>query len=305
MRSVVCILLGALVGIPCAAQTTAYQSADGLSSVSIQNANANLIYNVSDSKFDAGFLHEPPNHAVDCSVHPRQHNLLYGADVTGKPSNDVITQFFQSGNSPASVGGGATLGTNQLLAKSVQCQKGADRARFDAFLTKVSFSGSTFKTIPDLMTTTATTRHFYGFSVLPTYNIFLNAPHANLLLGIAAGINKTNNVANLTSLSLTTTVFSGSSSTAITKQQTVYEGSYATAIGFPLYSDFVVIPNKVPWLSFDAFMRSNLASTNRFAEGGLGLFLAQPGKADKVLGGLSLGWKDGARTLAVVGGWTF
>jgi len=308
MRLTRFILLTALTAAPCYAQTTAYQSADGLSSVYIQNAKSNLTYNVSDTKFDIGFLHEPPDVAVNCAAHQRTHPLIGGIDVTGKPSSDVITQFFQSGNAPPAIGASGSLGTNQLLRKPLQCQGPADHARFDAFLTTVSFTGSTFKTIPNATTTTATTQHFYAFSVLPTYDIYLNAPGANLLLGLAAGVNRTNNVGNLKNADLTTTTSTttkGTTSVAVTQQQTVYQGTYTTAIGAPLYSDFVVIPNAVPWLSFDAFMRSNLAPANRFAEGGLGLFLAQPGKPEQVLGGLSLGWKDGSRTIAVVGGWTF
>jgi hypothetical protein len=308
MRVSYFVLLAALMASPCASQTTAYQSADGLSSVYIQNAKSNLTYNVSDTKFDIGFLHEPPDAPVNCDLHQRTHPLIVGLDITGKPSSDVITQFFQSGNAPPAIGVSGSLGTNQLLRKPLQCQEDRDHARFDAFLTTISVTGSTFKTIPNATATTATTQHFYGFSVLPTYDIYLNAYGANILLGFAAGINRTNNVSNLTSVNLTTTnstTTTGTTSVSVTQQQTVYQGTYTTAIGAPLYSDFVVIPNFAPWLSFDAFMRSNLVPANRFAEGGLGLFLAQPGKAEQVLGGLSLGWKDGARTIAVVGGWTF
>jgi hypothetical protein len=59
------IALGA--SLTSAAQTTAYQDADSHSSLYLMNAKANLVYNVSDSKFTIGYLHEP-NTRIDHSV---------------------------------------------------------------------------------------------------------------------------------------------------------------------------------------------------------------------------------------------
>jgi hypothetical protein len=84
-----------------------------------------------------------------------------------------------------------------------------------------------------------------------------------------------------------------------------YLGNYAEAWNVPIYDDLVFIPTKTEWLSFDAFERSNVLATDGYAEGGFGIFIAQPSKPTKVLGGISVGWKNGARAIGIVGGWSF
>ena len=139
---------------------------------------------------------------------------------------------------------------------------------------------------------------------MPTWNLALQGPGFNYLLGFSSGVSETNNVSNLKKVSIETTE-SSNGTTSIVQSQDAYLGDYSTSVNVPIYSDFVFIPKHLEWLSFDAFERSNVLKTTRFAEGGIGLFLAQPQQATKVLGGLSIGWKDGARTIAIVGGWTF
>jgi hypothetical protein len=67
----------------------------------------------------------------------------------------------------------------------------------------------------------------------------------------------------------------------------------------------VFIPKHLNWLSFDAFERANVVSSVRYAEGGVGIFLSKPDKPTDVLGGLSVGWKDGKSVVSIVEGWTF
>jgi len=51
------LLLGCSSVLYC--QTSAYQDADGTSSIFLANAKASITYNVSDSKFNIGYLYEP------------------------------------------------------------------------------------------------------------------------------------------------------------------------------------------------------------------------------------------------------
>jgi hypothetical protein len=276
------------------AQTSAYQAADGTSSIYLANAKANLVYNVSDSKFDVGYLHEEAGPSWE-----------YGFSFSGKPASDLSTQIFQTGNSPAAIGGGGSFGHHHIFSPSLANLDPRSPWRDDWAIVNVTYTGSTFYTVPNSTTTATIRQQFNGISVLPTYNAFLNAPGMNLLLGLAAGVNRTNNLSSLKAVTVDTPVYQASSGTTVVQQQSAYLGPYSTSIGIPLYSDFVIIPKKLPWIDFDAFTRSNLASANRYGEGGVGLFLAQPGKPTQVLGGISLGWKDGVRAIALVGGWAF
>jgi hypothetical protein len=284
----------AVLPAPLHAQTTAYQTADGTSSIFLANAKANLVFNVSNAQFNAGYLHEQAGPSWE-----------YGFSFSGKPSSDLTAQIFQTGSSPAAIGGGFSFGRHQVFSPPLSRLNPSSPWRDDWAIVNVTYTGSTFYTIPSTSTATPVKQQFNGITVLPTYNAFLNAPHMNLLLGLAAGVATTNNLASLKSVTVSTPVAASGSGATVTQTQSAYLGPYATSIGVPLFSDFVFIPKALPWVGFDAFTRSNLAPANRFGEGGLGLFLAQPGKPTQVLGGISLGWKNGARTIALVGGWAF
>jgi hypothetical protein len=276
------------------AQTAAYQAAGGTSSIYLANAKANLVYNISSTTFDVGYLHEEAGPSWE-----------YGFSFTGKPASDLTTQLFQAGSAPPAIGGGVSFGHHHIFSPSLANLNPSSPWRDDWAIVNVTYTGSSFYTVPNATTTAVVKQQFNGFTVLPTYNAFLNAPGMNVLLGVAAGVNRTSNISSLTSVTVNTPVVQSGSGAAVVQQQSAYLGAFSTSIGVPLYSDLVLIPKKLPWMAFDAFTRSNLARTNRYGEGGIGLFLAQPGKPTNVLGGISLGWKNGARTIALVGGWCF
>jgi hypothetical protein len=292
VRNLIAIAL--FVGVPLAihSQTSAYQSADGTSAIFLNNAKANLVLNVSDSKFNVGYLIEQAARSPEFGIH-----------FSGKPNSDVTAQIFQSANSPAEIDGGGSLGWHGIFFPGAGQAKPTDHLRDDWGLVDITYTRSTFDTVATA-STTAVAQHFNGFTILPTYDALFNFPGINFLMGLAAGVNRTNNVSSLKSVEVTTTETQGST-ISVVQQQSAYLGNYTTAIGAPVYSDFVVIPKKTDWLSFDAFERSNVATANRYAEGGLGLFLSKPSAPTQVLGGISLGWKDGKRTVALVGGWSF
>jgi hypothetical protein len=294
MKFVSIIAIAISLTSPIWSQTSAYQSADGNSSILLANAKANLVFNVSDTKFDVGYLREEAGPSWE-----------YGFSFSGKPSSDLMTQIFQTGNSPPAIGGGGSVGRHHVFSPSLAHLKPNSPWRDDWFLVNMTYTGSTFDTVPNASTTTYTKQQFNGFTILPTYDAVLNAPGMNLILGIAAGVNRTNNLSSLKSVIVNTPVYVASSGGSVVQQQSAYLGAYSTAMGAPLYSDFVIIPKALPWIDFDVFTRSNLASANRYGEGGIGLFVAQPKTPTAVLGGISLGWKNGARTIALVGGWSF
>jgi hypothetical protein len=321
MRSLICLAL--LVGVTGAlsAQQSAYQDADGNSSIYLMSGNGNLTYNVSDTKFTAAFVRLPEGNK-DYGDGWWRTKFVGGVNFAGKPSSDLTSQIFQSGNSPESISGGGVIGIHKLgmklpnfagvppIGSTVPPGTAPPETATKKFemkdnnlLLNVNFTKSTFNTIA-ANATAPTAQHFNGFTVMPTLNMAFEIPGFNFLIGAAGGASQVNNVDKLTQVSIQTTQ-SQSGSVTVVQSKTAYLGDYATAWNVPIYSDFVFIPKGFEWLSFDAFERANLMKTDQYTEGGFGIFIAQPSNATKVLGGVSLGWKNGARTVAIVGGWTF
>jgi hypothetical protein len=342
-------------------QTSAYQDADGLSSIYLANAKASLTYNVSSSTFNIGYLYEgnaqkkqdytkqkdaaqikldamnaalqkaqkdPTSNpevlkAAQDNVNGAQTELdkinndiknaakagacprcEFGITVSGKPSTNLTTQFFQNSNSPASVTGGGAFGIHRVFSKDIWDPKAADDPISDDwFLLNVSYTGSTFDTVAT-GATTPTTQHFNGFTILPTYNMLTGTSWFSLLAGVAGGVTCTNNSGSLTKVEISTSQAS-SGTVSVVSQKDAYQGTYQESIGVPIYSDFVFFPVRAPWLTFDAFERANVISTNGYSEGGVGVFFAKPDNPTAVLGGLSVDWKNGKREIAVVAGWSF
>jgi hypothetical protein len=282
------------------AQTSAYQTADGTTSIFLHNANANLVFNVTDAKFDIGYLHEPANDKAGSHV-------SYGLNLTGKPATSLSSQIFQTGAHPAALGGAISLGSHGIFSKPVLDQVDTDKLRDDWALVQFSYSRSTFDTVADA-TSAPQKQRFDSYKFLMAYNSLVNAPGTMFLVGMAAGIQRKNNVDNLKPATINTPLAqsgSGPAAVEVVKQSSGYFGSYKEAIGAPIYTDVAFIPKRLSWVTIDLFTRSDAAHSDRFFEPGAGLFIAPPDNPTKVLGGLSLGWKNGVPTWAFVAGWAF
>jgi hypothetical protein len=288
----------AVLGLPCllCAQTSAYQSADGDTSVFLANAKASLIFNVSNTQFDLGYLHEGSG-----------KSWLYGFDATGKPSSDFST-IFQKGKLPPSAGGSAALGYHHPISKDLDRQDKNTRLRDDWALLQLTYTRSSFETAVNSLTEPEKWT-FDGYRVLAAYDALVNAPGASLLLGAAAGVQRQNNLDALKPATISTPLAvsaPGIPPFEVTQQASSgYFGAYRQFMGAPVYTDAVWIPKGLPWLDIDAFTRSDVAHTNRYFEGGVGIFLAKPENPTQVLGGISLGWKNGTPTIGLVAGWSF
>jgi hypothetical protein len=312
-------------------QTSAYQDTDGNTSIYLQDAKTSLVYNVSDAKFTIGYLTEPvltrqqnaakklekdlkdattpaTKTAADREENNKLVNELHdskwansqvGLHFSGKPSTDLRGQILQSSSSPASVSGGAYYGVHGLGDRFLPNLKSDDwlTVNFD-------YTRSTFNTVPTA-SASPISQHFNGFTVMPSWNILWNfIPGVTLLSGVSAGVNRTNNTGNLSKVEIDTTLVT-SGSVSVVKQKDAYLGAYTASVGVPIYSDFAFIPRGANWLSIDAFERANVVSSARYTEGGVGIFIARPSKPTDVLGGISIGWKNGQSTIAVVAGWSF
>jgi hypothetical protein len=289
------------------AQTSAYQTADGNTSVFLNNAKASIVFNVSDVKFDAGYLHEGAGTALKDGFNPK--SLEYGFDVFGKPASSLENQVFQKGNAPPSFGVLASLGYHSPFA-DLSTQTPKTHLRDDWALVALSYTRSTFTTVAS-STAEPVKQFFDGFRILPAYNALLNLSSetgTGVILGGAAGVQRTNNVDDLKPVTIDTPVLqsaAGQAPFSVVNQTSGYLGAYEKYYAAPIYTDAVVILNRASWVDFDFFTRFNAAHVDRYEEGGLGVFIARPEEPTKVLGGLSVGWKNGAPTYAVVCGFAF
>jgi hypothetical protein len=357
------LLIIAVAGKASPAQTTAYQDATALSSLYLMNSKANLTYNVSDSKFTIGYLHEPnitsdtiatkeqqlnddkttlaaiekhppTANATDADTKAYQKQLTFynaeikaledlirqsapkhplnpqfGVSFSGKPSTNLGGQIFQTSTSPATISGGGSFGIHGVRAVPPVILD-ADRLngnphvlQDDSLFVYADYTRSTFDTVP-AASSTVTVQHFNGFDILPTYNALLSHNDLSFLLGVSGGVNRSNNSGSLTKV-LVNTTNAQSGTVSIVTQQNAYQGVYQVSTGVPIYSDCVLIPKKTDWLSIDFFERANVVHINGYAEGGVGVFVAQPKKPTNVLGGVSIAWKNGKSMVAVVAGWSF
>lgn len=310
------LLIGFGLAVSASAQTSAYQSADSTTSIFLDNAKANVLFNVSDSKFDIGYLHEEAGHWAK----------QWGLDFTGKPSGNLSTQIFQKGSTPPSLGGSASFGfhglsndPDKILTTDCDDRQKKDKdgnivhkhgcgiIADDWGLIQVTYSRSSFSTSPDGLVAPQKQK-FDAFKGLLVYNALVGAKSSSFIFGGAVGIERKNNLDKLTSVTFNTPVVqttTGSATFEADKQANGYVGAYKKFIGAPIYSDVVFVPGKVPWLSVDAFTRSNAAHNNRSIEGGVGVFIARPNAPTAVLGGISLAWKNGTPSIGVVAGWSF
>jgi hypothetical protein len=286
------LLIAALASAPLWAQTSAYQSADGDTSILLYNSPANLVFNISDTKFDVGYLHQGGG-----------KGWQYGADITGKPSSDLGPQLTQRGSSPSAIGGSFTFGRHSPFTDIATIDPTRLGLRDDWLVLQGSYSRSTFNTVAD-GTVTVHSQRFDGVKAMAIYNALVRGPGMALLIGGAAGVSRTNNLGDMTSVTVATTL-AQSSGVSILQEDTAYYGTYKTSIGAPIYSDFVAVPNGLKWLDIDAFFRANPAKVNRYFEGGVGAFVADHSNVSKVLGGVSMGWKNGDPTISLVAGWSF
>jgi hypothetical protein len=287
------LLIGLIAVVAALAQTSAYQSTDSNSSIILNNQAGNVIFNVADTKFTAGFLHEPLGPGV-----------LWGVSLFGKPSANVSSQIFNT-TTQQSVGGTVSAGRHVLLSSNPKFH-----LTDDWWVFQVTYNRTATELVTDA-DTLPQKRTFDGLKGMLTYNAFTHVEKVTLLFGASAGASKSNNVDQLTPVTVNTPVLQSAAGVTppfeVDKSSSAYSGGYRTYIGAPIYSDFVVLPhnNRIKWLSLDLFTRSNAAHVNRYVEGGVGLFIAQHEKPTKVLGGITLAWKNGASTLGIVAGWAF
>lgn len=285
------------------AQQSLFQSSDGQTAVYLWQSSAASL-NLGDSKASIGYFHRI-----------NTQKTFFGLEGYAT-ANSGVTALFSSGKPTAPEGGGDfIIGRHFAFVRPPRA--GELGGREDWWLVDAGYGHSSFYLYPTGSTPTPDTAKttLDRFRAVAAYNYFTNG---NLLLGIAAGTERRNNLSDLTSVSLETVIVpapTGSQSSVVTTRAGYY-GDYKEYVAAPIYTDFLYYPEKaaVPGfgnrIAIDFFSRSDVASPNRGSSGGIGVFIfGQDDKGNpdllKPLGGVTASFNGTKVQFSLTVGFTF
>ncbi len=287
------------------AQESAFQSADGKTSLYLGSGGA-ATFNFGDTKFSIG-------HQFWAS----DKHLFFGGEAFGEASSGTTTLFSSKIKVPE--GGGdfflgwhwdPNMGSGDRIHHEHTLQKGQKNSA-TWFLFDVGYSRSSFYVSNSSEPVAGAKRYFDRFRTFAVLNRQVNGW---LLVGAAAGAERRNNLDDLTQVTFETTVMPAAVNTdaAVVKTQAGFFGNYRQYIAAPLYTDMLfILPEavKIPGvnsrIAIDAFTRSDLAHSQRSADGGFGIFVTKKGAPAKAIGGLAASWNDGKIRVAAVASYSF
>jgi hypothetical protein len=278
--------------IPANAQKSAYQSADGQTSLYLDQGAA-ATFNFGDTKFSLG-----GNRRLI------KHNLIYGWEIYGKASSGESTLFSSKIKTPEG-GGDFVFGWHPLRHPRIDPNPSGFH-KDDWLLFDVGYSRSSFYVAPDAGPIDSAKRYFNRYRALAVYN---DIEKGWFMWGAAAGVERRNNLDDLKPVTFQTTLQSASGNSVV-KDQAGYLGAYGEYRAVPLYVDLLFIPSEkaAPFgsvLALDAFTRCDLSPDHRKADGGVGVFLTKKGSPTKAMGGVTASWNDGKVRVALVASYSF
>lgn len=138
------------------------------------------------------------------------------------------------------------------------------------------------------------THSFNKVNIGLSYNYYLNG---NMIFGTSAGYDRTNNISNLTELTIKETVTTGTDANGSIRtaevEYTAWEGTLRSMDQFSLFLDYVYIPDFLSnRVAFSVYSRSRFNRINNMTDGGLGLYLNKEGDPLKIVGGLIYEFED-------------
>jgi len=299
VRYSILLLLFAVGSWPTLGQQSAFQSGNGQTSIYLSAGGKAATFNSGDTKASFGYLYR----------HTQKWRLL-GYEAYAKASSGTTTLFSSKFNVPE---GGAdfVFGWHPTGPDSPPQGGDADRTTDQWALIDLGYSRSAFyvSSVPE--PPAMAKRYFDRFRAVVVWNRKFSD---HILLGVASGAERRNNLDDLTQITFQTTILPPPSggTTSIVRTHDGFLGNYREYIAAPLYTDMLVIlPAKVklPGLEYhiavDGFTRSDLAAARRSGDGGLGIFLTKKGAVTRVVGGLVVSWNDGKGQAALVASYNF
>ncbi|MBZ5636585.1 MAG: hypothetical protein LAO55_25960 [Acidobacteriia bacterium] len=253
-----------------------------------------MIFNLADTKFSVGYTNR---HSAK--------RRFFGYQVFGQASSGIATLFSSKIKIPE---GGADFSAG---AHDPFHWSSSGKVVDDWILLDAGYSRSAFYVGSGPEPIDSAHRYFDRYRVVADYNTLLSGI---VLVGIAAGVERRNNIQDLRQVTFETVLVPApvGLTNSVVKTQGGFLGNYREYVAAPIYTDllFMLPPSiKVPGfdsqIGIDGFTRSNVAAFNRYADGGVGVFLTKSGAPTKVIGGLSASWNGGKIRVALVAGFNF
>jgi hypothetical protein len=228
--------------------------------------------------------------------------LFYGYEVFGKASSGTTTLFSSKIKVPEG-GGDFVSGWHQKVNPNTPPD--AASTSDQCALLDLGYSRSASYVSDTAVSPDKARRYFDRFRAIAAYNKI----RGRFALGSAVGAERRNNLDDLMQVTFETTVIPApaNTTTSIVKTRSGFLGAYREYVAAPIYTDIVhLVPKlaapglKKTSIAIDGFTRSNLAATNRAADGGLGIFATKKGAPTKVIGSIAASWNGGKVKVALV-----
>jgi hypothetical protein len=311
MRSLL-VFVACLAIAPCSsAQQSLFQSGDGQSAIYLRQSSA--AFNLGDSKASIGYVHRI-----------NTHDISWGFEAYAT-ANSGVSALFSSDKPEAPEGGGDfTFGRHFVFIPKPQ--PGQKSKGEDWWLVDAGYGRSSFYLFPtgSAPSSNPEKTNFNRFRAVAAYNRFTGG---NLLVGIAVGAERRNNISDLTSTSLETIIVPApaGSQSSIVKTKSGYFGNYKEYIAAPVYTDILFYPTRkcAPTdncaqdqkekgvsifgnrIGVDFFSRSDVAAVNRSSSGGLGIFMFKKDDPLVPIGDISASFNGTKVQVALTVGFTF
>jgi hypothetical protein len=289
------LLFGASVA---GAQQSLFQSGNGETSIYLRQSVAAI--NLGNSTASLGFYHRL-----------NEEHPAIGAEAYATANSGVTTLFSSNAPKAPEGGGDGTFSWHYLffpkpVAGSTGPQK-EDWLLLDAGYGRSSFYVYPLNTVPP---SNVQKTDFDRFRTIVAYN---QALHGDVIWGIATGAERRNNISDLKSYTLQTTIVPSptGSQSSIVNTQAGYYGNYKVYIGVPVYTDIlwylpptVIVPGFGNRLGLDFLSRSDVAAPNRASSGGLGIYLFKKDDPLSAIGGVSATYDGSKVTVTLTAGLT-
>lgn len=217
-------------------------------------------------------------------------NIVFGIDASGKSNNGFAPIVSNKKLSPE-----AHLNFN-LGLKNVTTNN-SNPSHYDYLNIRVGVGAARYRLLnPGLpYKRQIHLKSFIKFNVGTSYNYLL---HGNMIFGIYAGYNRTNNISRLPRLTIKETTQIGTAPNGKTvrtakTEYTVWEGTFKTINEGVLYLDYVYIPDFLNnRIALSAYSRSMFSRLPDITNAGFGLYFNRKGNPLKIIGGLIYQFDD-------------
>ena len=244
LRALILIAVSGLSSV-CHAQPAGFHAGDGSTSIFPQNSGA-ISFNVADTSVKFGYVRRVSDRPYFWGVEGFRKALKWACRLLSERQ--------------VSIGGGRFCFVWQALRRNRRPHggRGKKKSLKDSWVVfQATYKRSSFNNIPtDGVNAGNRKRNFDGYGATVSYNARLAAggEGTGILVGFSGGVERRNNLDDLTPVTIETQVASAVAATTTTIAKTVkngYVGNYKEYIAVKIYTDFIWLPTS--WKSRIAF----------------------------------------------------